>query len=59
MDMYKTCTKEQREKAQIMVNEKKTRAELEDVSFSFVCTVLVNEKMFFAGAISDEEDDGG
>ena len=35
LDMYKTCTKEQREKAQIMVNEKKTRAELEDVSFCF------------------------
>ena len=30
LDMYKTCTKEQRDKAQLMAAEKKVRAELED-----------------------------
>jgi phage shock protein A len=29
--MYKACTKEQREKAQIMVSEKKARQELEEL----------------------------
>merc|ERR1711953_197929 len=31
LDMYKTCTKEQRDKAQVMASEKKARAELEEV----------------------------
>ena len=33
LDMYKTCTREQREKAAIMLSEKKTRAELEEVNY--------------------------
>ena len=31
LDMYKTCTKEQRDKAQVMASEKKARAELDEV----------------------------
>ncbi|CAB4060469.1 BRE1 [Lepeophtheirus salmonis] len=31
LDMYKACTKEQRDKAQVMAAEKKMRAELEDL----------------------------
>jgi E3 ubiquitin-protein ligase BRE1 len=31
LDMYKTCTKEQRDKAQVMASEKKARADLEEV----------------------------
>ena len=40
LDMYKTCTKEQRDKAQLMAAEKKVRAELEDTRSqveSFFC----------------------
>merc|ERR1712110_513178 len=31
LDMYKTCTKEQRDKAQVMASEKKARADLDEV----------------------------
>jgi E3 ubiquitin-protein ligase BRE1 len=39
LDMYKTCTKEQRDKAQLMAAEKKVRTELEDTRNQVTLTI--------------------
>ncbi len=51
LDMYKTCTKEQRDKAQLMAAEKKVRAELEDtrsqVKFDYLSVFSLGSTVFY------------